>query len=449
MSYSTLCERLHTLSGRIRPPKGLDKLNPASGFYQEALNSRVDNSDGVVEEIVAAFPTIPELAPYNEGTVRSSPTSEGTIKWSTIADWLLAQAQFRPADEVVEQLKNFVSSDSTNMSEVVALWGLHPTTQIKLTDDIYLVPINALVQSGAKDTVTGTEQNIVGVSTFFPKPRCTSALKREFVHRDILIRDKSELNPITQFFESLSGAPSIESLQESLQSAAPELLKRYAATRESRTPNPASERLREIVKCLCLINDTPVCEVASWYECLLSTPMIGGVRAWGGQAIEQTFHFQIEPTQYDENLAREIVKGFLKLSESDRQRLHIPLSRLNSALRASDDADKALDLGIAIESLLGPADTDISYKVRQRGTVLLGGTPNDKRLTFDYLKSLYELRSKVAHGKTIHPSQVKVGKERMQTHQFLKNCSVICARMIREIIKSGFVSDWDGKLLGW
>jgi hypothetical protein len=156
----------------------------------------------------------------------------------------------------------------------------------------------------------------------------------------------------------------------------------------------------------------------------------------------------IDPVNYDATYARSIVERFLSFSESERQRLYIPLSRLNTALRSTDNANTALDLGIAIESLLRVEQGDISYKVRQRGTLLLDGNSDEKRNTFEHLRKLYDLRSKVAHGNTL-ASTVPVNGRAIPTDQFLKECCIICARMIRKVIESGFVSDWDGMLLGW
>jgi hypothetical protein len=136
MSFSMLRERLRSLSSQIRPIKELEKLNPKSGFYQEILNGLVDNSGGLVEQIVEVLSTIPQLSPYNEGIVRSSPAGGESVSWSNIANWLLAQTRLRSADEVVTQLEESVSLNSAPMSEVIVLWGLHPTSPIKLTHDI-------------------------------------------------------------------------------------------------------------------------------------------------------------------------------------------------------------------------------------------------------------------------------------------------------------------------
>jgi hypothetical protein len=448
MSFTLLRERLKAFSGQIEPPKELDGLRPESGNYRTHLNKYVDNSSGIVEQILAIFPTIPELAPYNEGTVRSSPTSSGTIKWSTIAHWLLAQSRLSGADSAVERLEEFASSNSAVISEVIALWGLHPKSAIQLTDDIELVPIDMLVPSNRRDWWTGLDPNISGVRMNFVAPRCTAALRRQFVHRDILVRER-QLSALEKAISSLSLPLTEDSLKRAVEEAAPAMLEEFKRKiEECQFDSKEPGRMREIVRCLCLIQNTAVCELANWYECPLSTPMIGGVLGSGGQAIEHIFQMEVQPEEYDESSARSLVEQFLAMRENDRRKLHIPLSRLNTALREPQAEDKALDLGIAVESLLGPGHEEISYKIRIRGALLAGGNANDRRHTFYHLHRLYSLRSTVAHGDKLGPS-VMVDGNQVTTDAFLKECCNICSRMIRETIKSGFVSDWEGRLLGW
>ncbi len=244
------------------------------------------------------------------------------------------------------------------------------------------------------------------VGTSFPHPRPTAALKWDFIHTPIL-----------------SSTPTLGS------------------------PSRIKEMM-EVVKCLCLIENTPVCEIATWYECEPTTPIIGGVLGWDSQAIEHVFHTPIAQKEYDQNLVQSIVQKFMGLSPEDRRRLYIPLNRLNTALRRNDSSDIALELGIALESLLDPGDTDIAYKVRQRGTYLLGGTAQEKKEKFEKLKRLYELRSRVAHGSE-PKTTVKINGVEIQTWKFLKDSTNMCSELTRIILMKGFVSDWDGVILGW
>jgi hypothetical protein len=253
MSFSALRERLKSLSGQVCPDKQLQTLNPECGLYQTILNRSVDDTDGLVEQIVAVLSTIPELSPYNEGYVRTSPGGAALVKLSTIAHWSLAQIQLRSPDDVVAQLKEFVSSDCVPMSEIIALWGLNPTSPIKLTDDVSLVPITELIPSTARDTVTGIEQNLSGVRSLLPRPCCTAALKRDFDHKDI--RTEERLSAISRVIQGgLQLASSIEDVAQCISEAMAGLKKP--------DPSPDTIRMKEIAKCLCLLRDSSVCELA-------------------------------------------------------------------------------------------------------------------------------------------------------------------------------------------
>lgn len=436
MSFLTLRERLESFSGQVRRDKQLETLNPECGLYQTIMNHGVDDCNGLVEQIVAVLSAIPQLSPYNDGYVRWSPKGETLVRLSTLAHWSLAQIRLQSPAKVVAQLEEFVSSDCAPMSEIIALWGLNPVSPIKLTDDVYLVSITDLIPSTARDTVTGIKQNLTGVSSLLRGPSCTAALKRDFVHKDIRCKE----GRLSAIAKATSGAFTI---QEFIQRQAEAM-----AAMKIPDPDPDTIRMKEIAKCLCLLRDSSVCELAHWYESPLSTPIIGGVPGWDGQKIEHIFQFGAKPEDFDESSARLIVEGFLKLSNAERGRLYVPLSRLNTALREGDNPDRALDLGIALESSVGDDNPlDLSYKVRQRGTFFLGGTPDDKRHNFNCLRKLYELRSKVAHGKNIGSSFTLNGRQ-TSTDEFLKECCIICARLIRKFIESGLVSDWDEQLLG-
>jgi hypothetical protein len=410
MDFTELSEQLSSVAAEIRPDKELEKLNSNSGLYHLISNRSVDNSTGLADKIAVVLSNIRELRPLSDGSIRDSPSSSSSVNLLRVSNWLLAQTRFRPASEVVGQLKAFLSENSAPMSEIFALWGLNPKSPIKLTNDVTLVHIDSLVPSLPKDQMTGIRQRIEGPFDTLFRLQCTAALKRDFLHTPIML--KEALTP-----------------------------DKRAAMQE------ATAKMEQVAKCLCLISETSVCKLAQWYESPQRTPIIQSVGGWGGQEIEHIFQFAADPVDYDEPLAQSIVQRFLGLTDGERQKLDIPLSRLNTALRSSDAGDTALDLGIAIEALLGASDTDISYKVRQRATYLLSGTPGEKRKTFDYLKMLYALRSKVAHGTIPNPT-VRIEGREIPTMKFLKESCALCVKLIRKVLASGFVQDWDAAILG-
>lgn len=402
MIISQISPLLEELGKKSQPHEQLDHMNPESGRYQQILNQRVRENDGFVQTLSLELAKIGEMRVLDNTFIKRSPQGGQSIRLNDIAHWALAQTRKRAATEVLDQLKTFISTKSVPMSEVIAIWGINTKFPIKVTNDISIVPFESLIQSDVKDQLTGIKDTTHTGGTSFPHPRPKSALKYNFFH-----------NPFD---------PDQKEVRE--------------------------EKMREIIKCLCLLNSTSVCEIAHWFECEINTPIIGGVMGWSGQAIEHAFHIPIEEQEISEKNAQNLVAKYLGFNATEKSRLNIPLNRLNTALRRFEASEIALELGISLEGLLDPGDSDISYKIRQRGAYLIGDTPAKKQEIFNILKQLYNIRSKVAHGSEIEKI-VKVGGTPEPIESFVEKSKKICVEITRKIVDQGFIKDWDGALLGW
>jgi hypothetical protein len=91
----------------------------------------------------------------------------------------------------------------------------------------------------------------------------------------------------------------------------------------------------------------------------------------------------------------------MKMRESSRERFHVPVDRLNQALRRSELVDQAIDLGIAIEGVFleGTQEEriELSYRASIRAAFLLGENPQRRREIRDIFRDLYKLRSIAVH----------------------------------------------------
>lgn len=404
---SSLIEPLKKLSNIVPLEPRMEYLNKESGRYIQLSNHWVSNEGNWIKEIVDILEQIPDLNPYKQGSIRRSPSGGGSVKLDYVAHWLLAQAKNREPAEVVNQLREFIESDSVPMSLIIALWGLHPKIPIDLGDDISLIPIETLQPSEVIDQLIGIKDTPHTGGDSFHKPRPKAALKWDFIHTPILETD--------------SGTPPVKT---------------------------KLEKMKEIVRCLCLVNNTAVCEIAQWYQCDVITPLIGGVQGWGGQTVEPIFSKVIDPVDYNQDVIRSIVKKFLDFPESEKSKLYIPLSRLNVALRRSDShpdesIDIALETGIATEVLLDPKEKRISKEIREKGTYLLGGSSNQRCINYERFRMLYKLRSEVAHNGKLNSSYEFNGTQ-VPTADLLKQGKLLCAELIRTILNNGtFINDWE------
>ncbi len=123
--------------------------------------------------------------------------------------------------------------------------------------------------------------------------------------------------------------------------------------------------------------------------------------------------------------------------------LRIPLDRLGRAAREGDFADRAIDLGIALESLL-LRDTDdrgeLGFRLSLRGAWLLGENETQRLEILASLKALYKLRSKAAHSGHVERSA--------KTSDTIARATEICRALIAKMIELQCKVDWEQIVLG-
>ncbi|WP_460160803.1 hypothetical protein [Pseudomonas sp. S2_B10] len=141
---------------------------------------------------------------------------------------------------------------------------------------------------------------------------------------------------------------------------------------------------------------------------------------------------------------------YFALPKAKREKLEVPIHRLNEAVRHDNLVDRAIDLGVAMESLLLAELDDtaqISLTLRLRGAWLLGRDFTERKDIYSLLRDLYNCRSSAAHSGKL--SKKTKGEARAEIA--LKDGLPLCARAIKEVIFRGgelTPSFWDELLLG-
>jgi hypothetical protein len=145
------------------------------------------------------------------------------------------------------------------------------------------------------------------------------------------------------------------------------------------------------------------------------------------------------------------VKLFFGLEKSQRQRLRVPIDRLNrSHVVGFRSVDAAIELGIALESLYAPAKLsgEIAYTVRTRAARFLGGTNGERQETAKTLKHVYDLRSLAVHsGRFDVDHASKKWKDDAIVRAVLENGRRIVGRSLVKVIHEG-EPDWEAFDLG-
>jgi len=94
--------------------------------------------------------------------------------------------------------------------------------------------------------------------------------------------------------------------------------------------------------------------------------------------------------------------------EKQHHYLQVPIRRLRMAGTRAEKEDALVDYVVGLEALLGTDDekTEIGYRFRIRGSVLLAKRRKDRQVHIRRLRELYDLRSRIVHGRTVSKDQL-------------------------------------------
>ena len=99
---------------------------------------------------------------------------------------------------------------------------------------------------------------------------------------------------------------------------------------------------------------------------------------------------------------------FRGVMEADNHYLQVPIRRLRSAGARAQKEDAIVDYVVGLEALLGTQEerTELGYRFRIRGSVVLARTRNDRKNYLRSLRNLYDLRSQIVHGQSVPTAQL-------------------------------------------
>lgn len=97
------------------------------------------------------------------------------------------------------------------------------------------------------------------------------------------------------------------------------------------------------------------------------------------------------------------------LMEDPQHYLHVPLRRMRAAGTRAQKEDAIVDYVIGLEALLGTREeqTELSYRFRVRGSVLLADRKSERKNYLKTLGDLYGLRSAIVHGSHISTQELE------------------------------------------
>jgi hypothetical protein len=334
-----------------------------------------------------------------------------TVSLDRLAQWLIYRAGVIGPGTAVNEAKEFVESNEAEMLNVLALGGIRPSTDVLLAQGMELMPLDGLPPSPQRDAALGdTRSSLLQLQPLRPFPSAALIARHT-------------LKPVFR-----------------------------SSSRPSRVEAEARERrdllLRRTRLCLAIIYKGCVDAVAEWSQpasphtsWIFPKSMITFSGAWPIRREPSTLAI---PAHLKETVKR-------LLSFSDPPSLDVALERLNFAMSGYRRVDRAIDLGIALESLLMHTGNmkdsnkqETGYKFRLRGAWLLAPVPDARKDLIGVFKDLYNLRSQAVHSGQL---QIKPDKIK-ECDELLSRGEDLCADIIYRLLEMGNWPDWDALVLG-
>jgi hypothetical protein len=310
--------------------------------------------------------------------------------------------------DAVQWLERIIAIERAEGYSAMALWGVAVKAPVDLGHDVVLMPFAALPASPSKAWFTAQrDRPLRGFLPHILSSPPTAAIVRREVVEPVLHRVTDGKFP------------------------------------EPPDRTPDDSLLDDVRLALTLIGPCSPVSAGSWFDFanrdLLSMGL--GVTMMG--TIQDVLPVGLaRPVMLDPEDAKNVVHAFIKHTDPARASLRLALSRFNQAVRRTAHGDRAIDLAIALESLLVDGAGENTYKVGLRAALLLPVPLEERKRVRALISALYAARSSLMHDGRL-PSQVKVaGSGKRQSAEVIEEATTVCASILRAILEAGPVQDW-------
>lgn len=324
---------------------------------------------------------------------------------------ILKAFEVKSAEAAVSWLERVLSTEKSAGFSIMALWGVNVDTAIKLNDRITLMPVTELPDSHQKKWLL--EKNwLQSQFDAMPMPMPMPIID---VPKVALVME-TEIEPLFIDAKAEVSNHLWQSNQESLEDA----------------------RLA-----LSMFGPCAPVQACCWFTFLdqdIVDAQIGIARS--------SSHIEIMPIRFpqqavlDADVTSSLVCKYLSLENSIRQRIRVSLGRLNQGLRRFRPGDQAMEISIALETLLADGGTENTYKIGLRAALLLGGDMATKFENRAIVGGAYIMRSSLVHSGTV-PDEIKVPRlGKVQAGEVAKKAAKVSAEVIQNIIQRGQIPEW-------
>lgn len=329
----------------------------------------------------------------------------GVVNPITLAKWLVIAANRFGAEKAYESLLALETTSTVPIFVVTLISGMNFSGSIDFGLGVKLVGENQLpseIQHNVCDKVAGCYRDIAGPATFL------------YMRFDSDIADtnkhESTFSKISDYLELESSVVNFLSLFAI--SHAPSINRRW-----------------------CLLPDT--------------VPL-SGIYDTNTQSYIEVRHPKMYEN-WDGIDINEVIRLYTKYKDiplQKRQPIDISIWRRSQAMNSWNSINKAIDLGIALESVLTTSSTDqLALQVRVLGAKLAENDFAQRQVIFSKLKVIYKIRSNAVHNGKIEQSYKIPNQGSVSVNQILAEGVTIMATCLKKIIERKGMSPDDLELL--
>jgi hypothetical protein len=355
-----------------------------------------EKSDRRAAALLQALQGEPELDIFN-GQVQFVGSTGVGLTLHFLADWLVRRAFSVGTEQAASDLRRYLSADDLPFIQVIAVGGLELRESLELGQGVELIPWNALPA------------------------------------------DRGKRHALESFFRGFSGFPHA-AIVRPMPLPKLHLPSNQTSIQRRDAPKPLEHGdLYDLLPCIVLVGPTAPYPLLWWLEPPDWAPVLG--LSFHGGDLEASSISRIK-TITDADRVRELVEAFRSLDAVQKDRLRVPMQRLNAAMRRLRSADQAIELGIVLESLFLSDISDdrgeLAFRLALRAARYLGNDTKARAALFRTFRSLYTLRSIAVHRGHLGDSLKGVGS----VPHVLEEGFTLAAQAISRILADGF-PDWN------
>lgn len=386
--------------GIRRPFSGsmLRELYPALAFARSMI---VVTAPSIETQLIAALKSEPDLRSF-DGAMFCRGDGAARVELASLASWLLLRASTKGPRQAVGDLSRYLKLDHNPGYQVLAIGGIEVEQPVRLSTGISLIPFSRLPPSQVTHSLAPTA--VLGVQYPFPVPGAALVKRKP---------TKAQVAPASS--DSLPFDPT------------------------------AQLALEEACLWLTIVGPSCPLPVALWWQLDSWVPFASHVgSSWSSSRGDIAYGRIRKLSAEDVREAQRVHAIATSIPSQRSERLRIPLQRLNQALRRQNPADRAIDLGIALESILitDSVRSELAFQFRLQGAWLVGSNPKKRHEVMELLRLIYECRSIAVH--TGRLTKKLRGRE---PKDILDDGSALAVEIIKAVAERGIL-DWSEVVLG-